>query len=77
MNFFDTYKVDDNAEWMSKDEIQEKPLTKVTMPGIHHPASYSFMTGDTGAFATADMDVYTVLTKGVRYFDSRPAFNNG
>lgn len=44
------------------------------MPGIHHPASYSFMNGDTGAFVTSNMDVYTALMKGVRYFDSRPAY---
>jgi hypothetical protein len=43
------------------------------MPGIHHSAAYSFMNGDTGRFVTSEKDIYTALSKGVRYFDSRPA----
>ena len=67
----------DKSDWMAAEEIQKKTLTNVCLPGIHHPASYSFMTGNTGAYVTTNIDVYTVLTKGVRYFDSRPAFYKG
>ena len=64
--------VNDTATWMADKQIQELPVTNISMPGIHHSASYSFWNGDTGRFVTSDMDIHTALEKGVRYFDSRP-----
>ena len=68
---------EDTSTWMDNDIIQEKPLTNVKIPGIHHSAAYSFMNGDTGATVTSDLDLYEALMSGVRYFDSRPALHKG
>ena len=69
--------VNDTATWMSDEQIQGLPITNISIPGIHHSASYSFFNGDTGRFVTSKMDVHTALMKGVRYFDSRPAPHKG
>jgi hypothetical protein len=69
----DRILVKDTATWMSDSIIQEKPLTEIKMPGIHHSAAYSFMNGDTGSDVTSNLDIYEALNAGVRYFDSRPA----
>ncbi|MDJ0902363.1 MAG: hypothetical protein QNJ55_26525 [Xenococcus sp. MO_188.B8] len=53
--------------------LQDLPITDIVIPGVHHPASYSFMTGKTGKFVTQNTNIYQQLTAGIRYFDSRPA----
>lgn len=69
--------VEDTATWMSNEMIEEKPLTEIKIPGIHHSAAYSFMNGDTGTSVTSDLNLYEALMAGIRYFDSRPAVYNG
>lgn len=55
--------------------IKDIPLTDIVFPGVHHPASYSFFTGNTGKYVTQDTTFYTQLMNGIRYFDSRPTVN--
>lgn len=55
--------------------IKDAPLTHIALPGVHHPASYSFFTGNTGKYVTQNTTFYAQLMNGIRYFDSRPTVN--
>lgn len=54
-------------------QIQSQPIKNIAMAGVHHPASYSFITGNTGKYITTKHNIYQQLMMGIRYFDSRPS----
>lgn len=76
-----TYR-DYYPDWMSKNSnIQNSTLKEITIPGAHDAgmgkANHCSTYANSDTTKTQNSSFYTMLTKGVRYFDNRPIIIKG